>query len=314
LPPVSVVIATHNRVSLVGQTIDSVLPQLWPGSEIIVVDDASSDGTEAFLRDRYGERVVYHRHASQSGPSAARNTGLAGARGDFVAFLDSDDLAYPRRLEAQAASLRDDPALVLVGGQVDYYDFDLKERLQRPKMLAESDLEIRLVSLFMMPVAFPATMVRLATVRKHAIGLNPDYPAAEDYDFVLRLLRHGRARNLSEPVIKYRLHNQQQSNLAGEAMGQIRKRLSDQRMAEIGLGLDDGTRKALEQILMNPDASLKDFGAGANEASVVMLMVQGYRLLLQVLDGLVRVDEPLPGEYPALRQRLRERCLAAIGV
>ena len=314
LPSVSVVIATYNRLAFLGQSVDSILDQTWPGTEIIVVDDASTDGSREFIDRRYGERVVYRRHESQLGPSAARNTGIENAQGELVAFHDSDDVAYPGRLVAQAQAFEADPELVLIGGQVDYYDIDLKEIFQRPKMLAPSDLEIRLIGLFMQPVSFGSSMARLAVIRRHGLRLNPDYPAAEDYDFVLRLLRLGRAKNLSQPVIKYRCHNEQQSSRASSRMRDIQRQLSQVRLAEIGLEIDQQTRAALEHLIVNPDTTLKDFGSGGAEANGLMLLVQSYRLLLQVLDALARVEPPRPGELAALRQALRERCMAAIGL
>ena len=169
-----------------------------------------------------------------------------------------------------------------------------------------------------MPTAPPPSLIPATLRVQSRVGspplLSPEYPAAEDYDFVLRMMRHGRARNLPRPLIKYRLHNQQQSSVARDRMSDIRRQLSDSRLGEIGIALDSGTRQALEQIIMNPEARLDDFGAAAKDPNVLMLLVQGYRLLLQLLDSLARAESPRPGELPALRQRLRERCMAAIGL
>lgn len=94
---VSVVIAAYNRAALLPFAIDSALEQTRPPLEVIVVDDGSTDGTEAVMA-QYAGRVRYLRQ-SNAGASAARNTGLQAAVGEWVAFLDSDDLWAPRRLE-----------------------------------------------------------------------------------------------------------------------------------------------------------------------------------------------------------------------
>jgi glycosyltransferase involved in cell wall biosynthesis len=100
-PTVSVVIPTHNRVELLERAACSVLKQSFDDLELIVVDDASTDGTEAFVRSLNDARVRYHRREQCGGASAARNTGIAMARGRFVAFQDSDDEWLLDKLESQ---------------------------------------------------------------------------------------------------------------------------------------------------------------------------------------------------------------------
>jgi glycosyltransferase involved in cell wall biosynthesis len=96
---VSVVIPTFNRAALIGETIQSILAQTRPASEIIVVDDGSTDDTERVVAS-YGGTVRYHR-IDNVGPSAARNVGVSLARGSWIAFCDSDDLWRPTKLERQ---------------------------------------------------------------------------------------------------------------------------------------------------------------------------------------------------------------------
>ncbi len=90
LPATSVVIPTFNRSALVTRAINSVLSQTYPPSEIIVVDDGSTDDTPAVIQ-RFGERVRYLRQ-ERGGASKARNYGVAEAASDWIAFLDSDDV------------------------------------------------------------------------------------------------------------------------------------------------------------------------------------------------------------------------------
>ncbi|MDX2155593.1 MAG: glycosyltransferase family A protein [Hyphomicrobiaceae bacterium] len=93
---ISVVIPTYNRAVPVGEAIESVLSQSAPPHEVIVVDDGSTDGTAATLQS-YGDRIVVL-HQRNSGVSSARNAGIARATGDWLAFLDSDDVWLPGRL------------------------------------------------------------------------------------------------------------------------------------------------------------------------------------------------------------------------
>jgi glycosyltransferase involved in cell wall biosynthesis len=101
-PLVSVIIPTYNREKLLKRAIDSVLNQTYKNIEIIVVDDDSTDNTYEVLRD-YIERskVKYIKHENNRGAQAARNTCIKAARGNWIAFLDSDDEWLPQRLEVE---------------------------------------------------------------------------------------------------------------------------------------------------------------------------------------------------------------------
>ncbi len=103
-PLVSAIIPTYNRWPLVCESIDSALAQDYPNLEVIVVDDGSTDATAEELPRRYGDRVRYIRQENR-GPSAARNAGIEAARGEFIAFLDSDDLWHPEKTSRQIAAI-----------------------------------------------------------------------------------------------------------------------------------------------------------------------------------------------------------------
>lgn len=98
VPTVSVIIPTYNRAHLVARAIQSVLDQTYQDFEIIVVDDASTDNTEAVIQQYDDSRIVYLKHEVNSGGAAARNTGIRHARGQYIAFLDSDDEWLPIHL------------------------------------------------------------------------------------------------------------------------------------------------------------------------------------------------------------------------
>jgi GT2 family glycosyltransferase len=102
---VSIVIPAHNSARWLAATLESALAQTWPHQEIIVVDDGSTDGTAAVARSFAARRVQVLTQPNR-GAAAARNTGLARARGDYVQFLDADDLLAPDKLERQVRLLQ----------------------------------------------------------------------------------------------------------------------------------------------------------------------------------------------------------------
>ena len=98
---VSVIIPTYNRAHLVSRAIKSVLNQNFQDFEIIVVDDGSTDNTEEVIKSFKDKRIRYIWHEINKGGNAARNTGLKNSRGEYIAFLDSDDEWLPEKLERQ---------------------------------------------------------------------------------------------------------------------------------------------------------------------------------------------------------------------
>jgi glycosyltransferase involved in cell wall biosynthesis len=104
-PLLSVVIPTWNRAALVCEAIDSALVQRPGAVQVIVVDDASSDGTPEVVAARFGATVQVIRLAERGGPGAARNAGMAVATGELLAFLDSDDVWLPGKLDAELRML-----------------------------------------------------------------------------------------------------------------------------------------------------------------------------------------------------------------
>lgn len=103
-PKVSVVIPTYERAAKVQRAINSVLAQTFSALEVIVVDDGSSDGTGQVLAEKFGDRIRYYAQSNQ-GSSVARNKGVQEARGEWIAFLDSDDFWEKDKLESQLNAL-----------------------------------------------------------------------------------------------------------------------------------------------------------------------------------------------------------------
>jgi glycosyltransferase involved in cell wall biosynthesis len=103
-PLVSVIVPAYNRAGIIGETIENIFQQTYANIELIVVDDGSTDNTQEILKS-YGSRI---RWAAQknAGPAAARNYGIGMAKGEFIAFQDSDDVWHPTKIERQVSLLR----------------------------------------------------------------------------------------------------------------------------------------------------------------------------------------------------------------
>ncbi len=204
-PLVSAVVATYNRADLVAQTLDSILAQSYSNLEVIVVDDGSTDGTGEMIRERYGDRVRYFRQ-DNAGPSAARNWGIEQARGEYIAFLDDDDLWLPTKIERQVAALQRAPDCVVCYARCEVLGDD---GAGTGEVFAVSD-EGRSGDVFTLVLRRTAMLLPTVLVRRAAldeVGLfDPALPIGEDTDLFLRLTLDYPAVYLRETLALVREH------------------------------------------------------------------------------------------------------------
>ncbi len=115
LPLVSIIIPTYNHRNYIAEAIDSALAQTYPRCEIIIVDDGSTDGTGDYLAEQFGAKITYG-YQPNRGRGAARNLGLRLAKGEYIQFLDADDLIMPEKIASHVAFLEANPEYAAVYG------------------------------------------------------------------------------------------------------------------------------------------------------------------------------------------------------
>lgn len=228
-PSVSVIIPTYNRCDLLQRSLDSVFAQTYRDFEVVIVDDGSTDGTRAAVEGRSQVRYFFQENA---GPARARNVGIRQARGDIIAFLDSDDVWWPEFLQTQVdvLSCYHDVALVcsrsIVGEKQAKY-FPLTQELiigdLYPKLYQQSF------------VRTPATVVRKSCL--DVVGcFNESYPWSEDHDLWLRIAHQYRIAYVNRCLVRI---GRQSDNISRDLMRP----------------LDAHLRVAIEVLERNYDAS-----------------------------------------------------------
>ena len=195
-PLVSVIIPTYNRAALVAEALASVQAQTFRDFEIVVVDDGGTDGTWEVLSARQEIRVL--RHPARRGVSAARNSGIAAARGQWLAFLDSDDLWLPDKLARQISFLEGRPELLIC--QTDETWVRRGVRVNKPLSHRKVAGRIFLPSLARCMISPSAVMVHRRLLQDHG-GFDETLPAAEDYDLWLRLTWRYEVGLVDEPLV-----------------------------------------------------------------------------------------------------------------
>lgn len=204
MPTVSIVIPTYNRAHMVGDAIRSVLGQTYSDWELIVVDDGSEDDTNNVVSAFDDPRIKYVFQANKGLPGA-RNAGIRAGSSPYVAFLDSDDLFLPHKLEHQVAMLARRSALGLVAAGHIEVDAHLHERRTMQPWLGNPTLTLCDL-LTSCPFIIPSVLVRREWLER--VGLfDENMRFVEDWDLWLRLAHAGCAMDwLKQPVCCYRYH------------------------------------------------------------------------------------------------------------
>lgn len=213
-PRVSVVIPVRNGKDYLQEALDSVLQQSFTDLELLLINDGSSDDDY----DRYAlqDRRIRVIHLAGSGVSRARNIGMAQSRGEFIAFLDADDVWFPGKLEAQVRYFDVHPEAGVVFGKFIRWpalpggEFAPANSLMKDvKDLRSADPE-RSGWLYARLLKGLLVGMNTAVIRRsvyHAIGgFNESMRQSEDYDFWLKSSRLSEMHSLNEPVALYRIH------------------------------------------------------------------------------------------------------------
>jgi glycosyltransferase involved in cell wall biosynthesis len=196
--PISAILTTRDRSTLVIEALQSVLQQSRGVDEIIIVDDGSIDDTEVALQPYLTKRVVYLRNPRPLGVSAARNRGIARASGDWLAFLDSDDLWKRAKIERQIAALQANP-----GFRICYSDEEWRRDGRWMNQGARHHKPSGWIYAACLPLCIisPSSILFERAVLAETGLFDESLPACEDYDLWLRMASRFPILHLPERLI-----------------------------------------------------------------------------------------------------------------
>lgn len=196
---VSVIIPTYNRCHLLPQAVKSA-QQAGDDVEVIVVDNASTDNTQAVCQSLEGIR--YLRMACNGGPALARNAGIVASRAKYLAFLDDDDIRLPDSLPAQISELENNPEAALVYGQVFIGDAECQPTGKLYlKDIPTGDVFLQLIVNNFIPM--PSVVIRKCYLSEVG-AFDASFTGVEDWDLWLRLAENHPLAGVSVPVAIYR--------------------------------------------------------------------------------------------------------------
>jgi glycosyltransferase involved in cell wall biosynthesis len=221
---ISVVLPVRDGERWLREALDSVLAQTYRDLELVVVDDGSRDRTPEILGGVDDERLRVVRQDA-AGLVAALNRGTAEAGGDVIARMDADDVSLPARLERQAALLRADERVGVVGCGVE--TIDEAGNPQSSWLLPADDAALRRRLLLRNPFAHGSVVIRREALER-AGGYRSDYGANEDYDLWRRIAQGWRLAAVPEVLYRYREHGAAVTKVDRGGRVDSRERLRDE--------------------------------------------------------------------------------------
>jgi glycosyltransferase involved in cell wall biosynthesis len=199
-PIITVLLPVYNGERYLREAVESILTQTFGAFELLIVDDGSTDGTEAICRSFTDPRVRVMRHEDNAGLVSALNDGIDQITTKYVARMDADDVALPERLARQVAFLESRPDIVACGSWArELVDGRLRDVMRRP-----TGEYLRQTAWRPVPIFHPTTCLRTDVLR--SLGYRPESIHAEDYDLWLRLCRNHRIDNVPAVLLHYRVH------------------------------------------------------------------------------------------------------------
>lgn len=203
-PKVSVIIPTYNREHLIGRAIQSVLNQTYRDFEIIVVDDGSTDNIGEVVKSFNDERIRYIRHEKNKGAAAARNTGIKAAKGEYIAFQDSDDEWLPEKLEKQMKVFATAPAEV----GVVYTDMwritgNKKKYFYSPKIMPEDKIIYeQALDYGVMNIGIQTALIKKECFSKAGM-FDEKFPRLIDLELFIGLSKYYYFYHIKEPLVNF---------------------------------------------------------------------------------------------------------------
>ncbi len=225
----------YNAEAYVAEAIRSVLSQTFSDFEFLIINDGSTDQSEAVIRSIPDPRIRYIQNDGNKGLIYTLNRGVTLAQGMLIARMDADDICDPSRFEKQALEFERDPALVLCGSFIRSFG----DRNEDVTHMVSTPAEIMAAVFVSCPFAHPTVMMRADALRQLGAVYREEYKHSEDYDLWSRLVFTGKSRNIPEMLLNYRAHAQQVSTVHQDIKYKSVQKIQLNLLSRLGLQPDD---------------------------------------------------------------------------
>jgi glycosyltransferase involved in cell wall biosynthesis len=211
-PLVSIIMPAFNAEKYIKESIISMIQQTYNNFELIICDDASTDGTNEIIRNfaKLDLRIRSLRNKKNQGISNTLNSCIKRSTGDFIARMNADDIMFKNRINDQVQYLMKNNEIYIIGGGVDLINSN--GVLIKSRSYPKSNEDINKKLFYYNPFCHPCLMFRREVFA--AVGVyNSKFDGAEDLDFIGRVLSKFKGANLDQTILKYRIHQNSISSI-----------------------------------------------------------------------------------------------------
>lgn len=231
MPKVSVLMPVYNAQQYLAEAIDSIINQTFTDWELVIINDGSTDDSDAIIKSYQDSRIRYIENESNLKLIATLNKGIALCRGEYIARMDADDVAMPDRLQVQVAFMDSHPDYVMCGADAIIVDMKGVSKGTIRNLQTNELLQINL--LFSSPFVHPVMIMRRSIMLNNLYDSN--FIHTEDYELWCRLAKQGKIANIGRLLLKYRWHDTNISVVYNDTQEEKKNELIEKELIAFGL-------------------------------------------------------------------------------
>ena len=241
---VTLVMPVYNAEKFLIEAIDSVIKQTYSNWELIAVNDNSKDDSLVILKEyqNIDSRIKVYSFDENQKPAIVRNFGITKAKGDYIGFIDADDICFEDRIEVQVNFLRNNATIDLCGGfwlrfgkNINYEQAYIKEHNE----------ELKLAFIYENYIGNSTVLARKEVFLSNVF--NPEFVPMEDYELWTRIIMKHNLYNIQKPLVKYRLHDNNISDTIAVDYQVVKNSIQLKYLKNIGFVIDDDELKYLKK-------------------------------------------------------------------
>ncbi len=234
-PLVSIILPVYNGASYLQEAISSILAQDFSDIELIAINDASKDESDKIIRGFNDSRIIHISSSTNMGLASTLNLGIEESKGKFIARMDQDDIADPRRLKLQIETFEKDSSLGVCGTNFQAFGEGEKYNSNYP----QSHENIFTNLLFYNCIAHPTVMFRKAIFIENRLNYNKEFDWAEDFDLWTRARHITKMINIKKPLLRYRINTTSMTASGQTKMHKTVNSINRRSLFELGIDASD---------------------------------------------------------------------------